>query len=78
HNGACITMLDTIRARHPGCVALRTLTDLDEYDDALHAFARGGSQRDLMVTLFKLGIPANQIRLLASYPGRTLPAVCWE
>ncbi|AWL95750.1 hypothetical protein CIT37_29130 [Bradyrhizobium ottawaense] len=71
-------MLDTIRARHPGCVALRTIADLDKYDDALDAFTRGGSQRDLMATLFGLGIPANQIRMLASYPGSRLPAVCGE
>jgi hypothetical protein len=71
-------MIQTIRASYPGVVALRTIADLDRYDDALSAFARGGTQRDLMVTLFGLGIPANQIRLLASYPGRSLPAVCWE
>jgi hypothetical protein len=71
-------MARDIRARFPGFVALRTLADLEKYDDAVDAFARGGSQSDLMVTLFGLGIPANQIRILASYPGRTLPTLYGE
>jgi len=78
HTGACITMLDTIRARYPGAVALRTSDDLDKYETAIEKFARGGSRTDFMATLFGIGIPADQIRLLASYPGRSLPAVCWE
>jgi len=71
-------MLDTIRARYPGAVALRTTADLDKYETAIEKFAGGGSRRELTLTLFGIGIPADQIRLLASYPGRSLPAVCWE
>ncbi|MEY9884963.1 hypothetical protein [Bradyrhizobium sp. USDA 329] len=71
-------MLEIIRASFPGFVALRTLNDMDKYDDAVEAFARGGSRRDLMACLFGLGIPADQIRTLASYPGTRLPAAWGE
>jgi hypothetical protein len=71
-------MLDTIRASFPGVIALRTLADMDKYDDAVEAFARGGSRCDLMASLFALGIPVHQIRALASHPGTRLPAACGE
>ncbi|WP_164937733.1 hypothetical protein [Bradyrhizobium guangxiense] len=72
-------MLDTIRANFPGFVALHTLADLDKYEDAVEAFACGGSRSEFMASLFGLGIPADQIRILASYPGRSLPGtVCFE
>lgn len=71
-------MLDTIRARYPGLVALRTIADLDKYETAIESFEGGGSRSELKATLFGLGIPADQIRLLASYPGQTLPAMCAE
>ncbi|SCB37676.1 hypothetical protein GA0061098_1007160 [Bradyrhizobium shewense] len=74
-NGGCITMLDTIRAN---AIALRTLADLDAYETAVERFARGGSRSELMTTLFGLGIPAPQIRVVASHPGRWLPAICCE
>jgi hypothetical protein len=71
-------MLDTIRARYPDFIALRTLGDLDKYETAVERFAGGGSRVQLMTSLLGLGIPANQIRLLASYPGQWLPAICAE
>ncbi|MGY3358821.1 hypothetical protein ACVWZK_005484 [Bradyrhizobium sp. GM0.4] len=71
-------MLDTIRARYPDFIALRTLGDLDQYETAVDKFANGGSGVELMMSLMSLGIPADQIRILASYPGRTLPAICAE
>ncbi len=68
-------MLETIRAR---AVALRTLADMDRYETAVERFASGGSRVDLMSTLFGLGIPAAQIRVLASDPGRRMPAIVTE
>lgn len=76
--GACITMLDTIRSKYPEFIALRTLGDLDKYEAAVESFAAGGSRVHLMTSLLGLGIPADQIRTLASYPGRCLPAICGE
>lgn len=71
-------MFDTIRSNYPAFVALRTLADLDKYETAVERFAGGGSRVRLMMSLIGLGIPADQIRILASYPGRTLPAMCAE
>ncbi|MCK1302940.1 hypothetical protein IVB33_29075 [Bradyrhizobium sp. 24] len=71
-------MLDTIRSNYPGFIALRTLGDLDQYEAAIETFAGGGSRVQLMTSLMGLGIPADQIRILASYPGRKLPAMCAE
>ncbi|CUT98331.1 MULTISPECIES: hypothetical protein [unclassified Bradyrhizobium] len=65
----------TIRAYYPDFVVLR-LDDLDAYEDAVDAFARGGGQRELTAALFALGIPASQIRAVAAYPGCGLPAMC--
>ncbi|MET4032087.1 hypothetical protein ABIB94_006829 [Bradyrhizobium sp. JR7.2] len=66
----------TIRAYYPDFVVLRSLDDLDAYEDAVDAFARGGGQRELTAALFALGIPASQIRAVAAYPGCGLPAMC--
>ncbi|MCK1337164.1 hypothetical protein IVB38_14280 [Bradyrhizobium sp. 38] len=71
-------MFDTIHSNYPAFIALRTLGDLDKYEAALDKFADGGSRVQLMTSLIGLGIPANQIRVLASYPGRALPAICAE
>jgi len=71
-------MLNTIRARYPGAVALRTIDDRDNYESALKNFENGGSRTELMSVLFRIGIPADQIRLLASDPGRTLATICLE
>lgn len=77
-NGQYHMTIHTIRASYPGAVALRTIVDLEKYESAVEKFARGGSQRELMAALFSLGIPADQIRTLASYPGRFLPTICGE
>jgi hypothetical protein len=37
-----------IRDRYPNLLVLRSEADMDRYDDATEAFARGGSQRELM------------------------------
>lgn len=76
--GACITMIQTIRASYPGAVALRTVADLDKYETAVEKFAGGGSGIELMTALVGLGVPANQIRTIAAYPGQWLPAICCE
>ncbi|GLR91320.1 hypothetical protein [Bradyrhizobium iriomotense] len=68
--------IQTIRAEYPDVVALRSLTDLDTYEDAVETFAHGGSQLELVAALFALGIPAGQIRSIASYPGRWPRAIC--
>lgn len=78
HTGACITMIQTIRASYPGAVALRTIADLDIYETAVEKFAGGGSRVELMIALVGLGVPANQIRAIAAYPGKWLPAICCE
>ena len=49
-----------------------TVTSLDAYEDALTAFARGGSRREMMERLMAIGLQANAIRYLAEYPGRTM------
>lgn len=71
-------MITAIRSAYPDFVALRCTADLGRYETAVEKFAKGGSRSDLMTTMFGLGIPANQIRTLASYPGSTLPAMCGE
>lgn len=70
--------METIRTTFPEFVALRSTADLDRYETALERFAGGGSRVELMATLLALGIPAGQIRALASYPGNTLPAIVAE
>jgi hypothetical protein len=47
-----------------------TVASVDAYEDAVEAFARGGSRSEYMARLFKLGMPAATIRWLAHYPGR--------
>jgi hypothetical protein len=49
-----------------------TVTSLDAFEDAVWAFARGGSRTELMTKLFVLGLRADCIRYLAEYPGRTM------
>jgi hypothetical protein len=49
-----------------------TVTSLDAYEDAVKAFARGGSRSEFMARLLALGMPAWAIRLLAGYPGVTM------
>jgi len=71
-------MLDTIRASFAGYVVLRSEADMGRYHTAVERFASGGSRVELMTTLVGLGVPADQIRYLASYPGQALPAVCCE
>ncbi|MGX4805449.1 hypothetical protein [Bradyrhizobium guangdongense] len=68
-------MLETIKTR---AVALRALADLDIYETAVEQFESGGSRHELLSTLFSIGIPATQIRHLASYPGSRLPAIVCE
>lgn len=71
-------MLDTIRtirANYPAAIALRTLAEMDSYESAVEKFASGGSRSELMAARFGLGIPADQIHIVASYPGQWLPAI---
>lgn len=49
-----------------------TVSNLDEFEDAVEAFACGGSRRELMERLFALGMTAPAIRWLAEFPGRTM------
>ncbi|MDA9508932.1 hypothetical protein XI09_30720 [Bradyrhizobium sp. CCBAU 11386] len=71
-------MIQTIRASYPGAVALRTIADLDLYETAVDKFAGGGSRVELMTALVGLGVPADQIRTIAAYPGQWLTAICAE
>lgn len=71
-------MIQTIRASYPGVVALRTITDLDKYETAVEKFACSGSRIELMTALVGLGVPADQIRAIAAYPGEWLMAMCAE
>lgn len=48
------------------------VTSLDDYEDAVRAFKRGGSRSQFMAALFALGMPADAIRYLASFPGNML------
>ena len=50
------------RDRYPDLLVLRSAADFDGYDDATEAFRRGGSQRDLMTRLMKLGMTAAQVK----------------
>jgi hypothetical protein len=68
-------MRQLLREYFPEFVALHSLADMDEYDDAVEQFARGGSQRDLMRRLLALGMTAAEIRWHAAYPGRRMMAV---
>ncbi|MCK1553130.1 hypothetical protein IVB11_29850 [Bradyrhizobium sp. 177] len=71
-------MITELRTDYPGFVALRTTADMNRYATAVEKFGAGGGRIELMSALVGLGIPAGQIRLLASHPGRLLPAVCGE
>jgi hypothetical protein len=62
-----------IRGRYPDLLVLRSEADFDGYDDATEAFRRGGSQRDLMTRLMKLGMTAAEIRWQAA----TLDGAWW-
>jgi hypothetical protein len=67
--------MEQTRDRYPDLLVLRSEADFDGYDDATEAFRRGGSQRDLMTRLMKLGMTAAEIRWHAAYPGRRTVAV---
>lgn len=49
-----------------------TVTSVDKFDDAVEAFANGGGRAEYMAKLLALGLPADCIRYLAAYPGRTM------
>jgi hypothetical protein len=70
--------IQSIRDRYPGVLVLRSFADQDKYDDAIEAFARNGSQRDLMARLFALGMTADEIRWHSDYPGRRMATVASE
>ena len=63
------------REHYPEFLVLGSAADLDAYDDAAEAFARGGSRRDLMTCLIALGMTAAEIRWHAEYPGRRMVAI---
>lgn len=64
-----IQTMETMRTYLPGVAVLRSYEDLDAYDDAIEAFARGGSRCKLFELLFALGMTAAEIRWHAVYPG---------
>lgn len=49
-----------------------TVTSLDRFEDAVDAFARSGGRGEYMTALLALGMPADAIRYLVAYPGRTM------
>lgn len=49
-----------------------TVTSMDDFFDAVEAFARGGGRAQYMAKLLALGLPASAIRWLVAYPGRTM------
>jgi hypothetical protein len=67
--------INAFRDRNPAYLVLRSAADVDAYDDATEAFARGGSRIDLMTRLLALGLTAAEIRWHADYPGRRMCAL---
>lgn len=48
------------------------VTSLDKFEAAVEAFERGGGRSEYMARLLAIGLPADAIRWLAAYPGRTM------
>jgi hypothetical protein len=63
---------------YPGIVVLQNFAAQDRYDDAVEAFARGGSRRDMMTPLMAIGMTTDEIRWHAEYPGRRMVTVAGE
>jgi hypothetical protein len=56
-------------------IGVPVVTSLDAFEIALTKFERGGSKRECMAALMAIGLPADAIRYLTEFPGRTM-CVC--
>ena len=52
--------------------AIPAVTSLSKFESAVEAFERGGGRQEYMAKLLAIGLPADAIRWLAAYPGRTM------
>ena len=52
--------------------AIPAVTSLSKFESAVEAFERGGGRQEYMSKLLAIGLPADAIRWLAAYPGRTM------
>jgi hypothetical protein len=71
-------MKNQLRALHPGHVVLASFEHQDAFEDAVDAFAVGGTRSALMVSLMALGLTAAEIRWHAGFPGRRMRSVAGE
>lgn len=49
-----------------------TVSSMAKFENAVEKFAAGGGRAEYMAELLAIGLPADCIRYLAEYPGRTM------